>query len=1224
MAVVGHAEIIVKAITKGVKEDIRRGFDGIEKDAQAAGDNIGKSFNDGLSKGLGGGGSKGAIGRFSRESEQLAREFHKGIRSSYKFQAGIGALLQSVMALGGGLLALAGNMAGAAASGAAFIGIMAQMKIATLVGKQAFHGIGAAVKQATTINANAGKTLRQLREEMQQLAFSAEQAALSEEGASIKLEKAREALARVQNLPPDNRARREAELAYKEADLAYRKAKDHAADLQEQIANPQRKKNGNRALQDPYKGLTESQKKFAQYLVSVQPKMKELREAAASGFLPEITKQMKILFKGGYFDMLVKGFGTVSQGLAKAVRGFAGTLFDPSNKKNLAELFKNSGTTVGTLGASLGKAFGGLLTLLKAIQPLVSRFTLFLDSKADAFGKNMRANFANISGFFNNAGDAAAGWGTILGRIFEKFKNLIKANIGPGTGGQLLLDYFKQGATGFRGMDGAAGEFARKNHFLAAATNLKAMLDSLGKIFGFMSDIGTDPAIASFWSILSELRGPLEEIFNSITGSSDELARMLVAIVEIISSFADSGQLRTYMTVVADVLKAIGAVVNTLKPLMQFFGPLIGAIGGVVTAMLLLKKVTMLMWGTMMILKGGLTAIKVAMAAHKIVTLASAAANKGWMLTEAGATKATMLRGKELLVNNIRMAMSTAAKSADAAGNVLMGTTMAAATPAATAFGIAVNSAIWPLTLIAIAIAAVIAAIVLLVSWMNQIKADNVKKASKEINKNFEETRNKTIAAADAQKMWTDTLLSVGDSQKEGIKNIRDVGKALDDVGVMTRAGVVHSAAYKNASEALDTYMKNLAALAKKNLPEAQRQFRNMIVSSGMSRQATEKAVLANKDMIASLEKQANAMGDTIKKADGTVDAIKAVDYAIGEGSYLRQRAVLEQKKFADTYANATKSFINSQDAMQKATEKGKFSLKTYLAEMGKQSKALLNWTSNISKLQTLMTDKKALQSIIAQGAAGADLVQSLVDQGAEAIKQYSDVTSATNDAMKAAENYARAYGSTDAVANLVRRQGGSADAIDRISTQLQKMLDSGAGAFEIASKFNISEASLLAEQARLDSGIDLAKNVDITASWDADSLADAKKELDKALGVQEWKITTTKKGGNRDGGLIKRAMGGVVGRFADGYSGRVSGPGTARSDQIPAMISNGEFVMNARATAANIDLLNAMNNNKDVAGAAGNQFAVTINAAPGMDPNQIAKAVASELTNQLSRGASI
>ena len=1231
MAVVGHAEIIVKAITKGVKDDIRRGFDGIEKDAQTVGNNVGKSFNDGLSKGMGGGGSKGTIGRFTKESEELARSFHRGIRSSYKFQAGLGALLQSVMALGGGLLALIGNMAGAAASGVALVGVMAQLKVATLVGKQAFHGIMAAVKQSSKASGEAGKTLRELREEMQQLAFAAEEAALGEEGAAMKLEKAREALSRVQNLPPDNRARREAELAYKQADLAYRQAKDKAADLQEQIANPEKKKKS--GADDPYKDLTETQKKFAIYLKSVMPKMKDLREAAASSFLPELTKQMQTMFKGGYFDMLVKGFADVSQGLAKAVKNFAGTLFDPNNKKNMAELFKNSSTTIGTLGGSLGKAFGGFLTLLKAIQPLISRFTSFLDSKADDFAKNMQANFANVVGFFRNAGDAAAGWGQILGRIFEKFKGMIKANIGPGTGGQLLLDFFNQGTTGFKNMDGAAGEFARKNHFLAAATNLKAMLESIGQIFGFLSDIGTDPAVASFWNILAELRGPLEEIFESITGSSDELAHMLVAIVEIIASFADSGQLNAYMKIVTSILRGIAAVVNTLKPIMKVFGPLIGAIGGVVTTMLILKKVTMLMWGSMMILKSGFVAIKAAMLAHKVVTLASAAANKGWMLTEAGATKATMLRGKELLVHNIRMAMSTAAKHADAAGNVAMGASMTAATPAATMFGIAVNSALWPILAIAAAIAAAIAVIVLLVSWMNAVKADNIKKASKEINKSFEETRGKAIGAADAQKMWNASLQAVGDNHY--VKDVSNLGKVLDETAQRVQTSslgdsvVGHSFAYQQATAALDAYLTNLGKLAKKNLPEAQRQFRNIIVSSGMSRDATEKAVLANKDLIKSLEKQAKAMGDTIMNADGTVNALKAVDYAIGEGSYLRQQAILEQKKFADTYANATKTFINSEDAMQKAREKGKFSLKTYLAEMGQQSKNLLNWTSNISKLQAVMTDKKALQSIIAQGAAGADLVQSFFDKNGNIIQanldQYTAVTDASTKATEAAQNYARAYGDTTAVSNLVRKMasvGGAAG--EYYNTALNDLINKGAGAFEIAAKFGLSEADILAEQKRLDSGVDLAKNVDITASWNKDSLADAKKELDKALGVQEWVITSKPDDGNKDGGLIRRAMGGIVSRFADGYSGRVSGPGTARSDQIPAMISNGEFVMNARATAANLDLLNAMNSNKNVSGMVGNQVGITINAAPGMDPTQIAKAVAAELDNQLSRGSSI
>ena len=47
--------------------------------------------------------------------------------------------------------------------------------------------------------------------------------------------------------------------------------------------------------------------------------------------------------------------------------------------------------------------------------------------------------------------------------------------------------------------------------------------------------------------------------------------------------------------------------------------------------------------------------------------------------------------------------------------------------------------------------------------------------------------------------------------------------------------------------------------------------------------------------------------------------------------------------------------------------------------------------------------------------------------------------------------------------------------------------------------------------------------------------------------------------------------------KFAQG--GKVTGPGTGTSDDIPAMLSNGEFVMNARSTRLFEPLLTAMNN---------------------------------------------
>jgi hypothetical protein len=81
---------------------------------------------------------------------------------------------------------------------------------------------------------NLTKALEAGREEIQQIGFDAEDAALSEKRASITLEKARETLQRTQDLPPNSRARREAQLAFAEAELGLRRAKDKNKDLQKE------------------------------------------------------------------------------------------------------------------------------------------------------------------------------------------------------------------------------------------------------------------------------------------------------------------------------------------------------------------------------------------------------------------------------------------------------------------------------------------------------------------------------------------------------------------------------------------------------------------------------------------------------------------------------------------------------------------------------------------------------------------------------------------------------------------------------------------------------------------------------------------------------------------------------------------------------------------------------------------------------------------------------
>ncbi|MBN9472263.1 MAG: hypothetical protein J0J10_26225 [Bosea sp.] len=56
---------------------------------------------------------------------------------------------------------------------------------------------------------------------------------------------------------------------------------------------------------------------------------------------------------------------------------------------------------------------------------------------------------------------------------------------------------------------------------------------------------------------------------------------------------------------------------------------------------------------------------------------------------------------------------------------------------------------------------------------------------------------------------------------------------------------------------------------------------------------------------------------------------------------------------------------------------------------------------------------------------------------------------------------------------------------------------------------------------------------------------------------------------------------GGLLGGIKLAGGGYVSGPGTGRSDSIPARLSNGEYVINARATKQNRALLEAINSGK-------------------------------------------
>ena len=84
------------------------------------------------------------------------------------------------------------------------------------------------------------KAREEAKEAIQQLRFELEGGVISEKKARLEFEKARDSLQRVQDLPPNSRARREAELAFAEADLNLRRAIDKNNDLRKSTAKANR------------------------------------------------------------------------------------------------------------------------------------------------------------------------------------------------------------------------------------------------------------------------------------------------------------------------------------------------------------------------------------------------------------------------------------------------------------------------------------------------------------------------------------------------------------------------------------------------------------------------------------------------------------------------------------------------------------------------------------------------------------------------------------------------------------------------------------------------------------------------------------------------------------------------------------------------------------------------------------------------------------------------
>jgi hypothetical protein len=696
MALVGEAHIVVRAITSGVAGDIKRGFSGLGDIGDSAGKDVGRSFSRGFAKN-----NKSIFdSSFIKNAIATNKQLVSLTRTGRTVGTGLAALASGLGALISSVVALGASVAAAGPSLLVFGSILSSVGIAAITAKLALGGVGAAVgklnkaktkaakddtaekrrvadaekalarviernaedalqydadlieskKKVTDAQTELTKAIEEGNEELQQLGFDAEDAALAEKKAALELEKARETLQRAQDLPPNSRARKEAELAYAQAELGLRKAKDANADLaaeqlrlsktgvdgtqvvidaneklndakfaqaeleanrlkevrdglraekdatldlkraNEDLAKAQ--KGGEGGADDPLAGLTESQKTFAKFISSLKPKVEELKEAAAGAFLPKLQQGIELVADKG-FPVIKQGVTEVGDALGDASISIAEAITEAGNLKDLATVFTDSATNIRTLGDIVGNVYGIILSTLVALQPVTERFLGFLEKVTKDFETSLDTEEGKkkLEDFFNTAGDVAAEIGQVFKEAFGSLGVIIKANVGPGTGGQELLDWLETSLKDFKEFGKTVeGQDQLKKFFKDSADNGIAAAEAIGGYGLEVIKAGADPNVKKFWDQLATGTDSFATILKNSNEAAPSLATLATKLLEIVAIFTDAGAIQVFfdtLSKAADVVikvmenPIVKEIVTRVGQVLAFFS----AIGLVFTAL---------------------------------------------------------------------------------------------------------------------------------------------------------------------------------------------------------------------------------------------------------------------------------------------------------------------------------------------------------------------------------------------------------------------------------------------------------------------------------------------------------------------------------------------------------------------------------------------------------------------------------------------------------------
>lgn len=581
MAVVGSAEIIVRAITNNVAKDIRDGFDkvnGSTSGARQSGESLGDAFARGFKRNANDnmfGNIASGLAAMVPDAMAARKQFQGLVTSSNYLGSAIATLVGGFSAVIGGLGGLAGAALGATPAlvglGGAFVGLRLGISLAGF----ALGGISQAVSAATGAAGGYSKTLDEAKESLRQLRFEAEGAQYSEERATLALERAQENLRRMQDLPPNSRARREAKLALKEADLALRQAVDRRKQINKELDKGVEGQRGAKTGgADPYAGLTPSQKKFAEFLVGIQDKFKELREEVAKGFLPKLQEAIDEILSGKSFDTLKTGFGKIGIALGNAVTTFKNEFVREVNLEKLAKVFETSAYVIEGLGKVAANLYSSIVTILAAADPVIQKFVDDTVQWTSDFKTLLEQKYESgeLQAFFVRSDEILDKIKGIFANTFGAIGNIIKANFEPGSGGDIMLDYLTNVSQGWED-----ATLESEQYFKDTAINTTKILDSLGALAKAFLGVGDNQNIGKTFEELGKGAPALESMLDKFIDAGPSFGTFVTNIVQVSDLLTDSASIKTFFDTLNIGLGTVKAILENelVASILKVVGPIL-------------------------------------------------------------------------------------------------------------------------------------------------------------------------------------------------------------------------------------------------------------------------------------------------------------------------------------------------------------------------------------------------------------------------------------------------------------------------------------------------------------------------------------------------------------------------------------------------------------------------------------------------------------------------